>query len=83
MPLHVNDYVIVPIGLDPKHPIDAPATFVGFGIDYPEKNVRDFDGRDVRHRAVVALSGAPWDIELEPYRLAGDGTPVRWLSSAG
>ena len=25
------------------------------------------------------LLGAPWDAELEPFRYAGDGTPVRWL----
>ena len=36
----------------------------------------------LRH-AIDRLLGTPWDIELEPYRLAGDGTPVRWLSSAG
>jgi hypothetical protein len=34
-------------------------------------------------QAVERLLGRPWDIDLEPYRLAGDGTPVRWLSSAG
>jgi len=36
----------------------------------------------LRH-ALDRLLGAPWDVELEPYRLAGDGMPVRWLSSAG
>jgi hypothetical protein len=25
------------------------------------------------------LLGAPWDEELEPFRYAGDGAPVRWL----
>lgn len=25
------------------------------------------------------LLGQPWDDELEPFRHAGDGTPVRWL----
>jgi hypothetical protein len=28
------------------------------------------------------LLGRPWDDELEAYRQAGDGTPVRWLSAA-
>ena len=28
---------------------------------------------------IAALLGAPWDAELEPFRRAGDGTPVRWL----
>jgi hypothetical protein len=25
------------------------------------------------------LLGRPWDDELEPFRHAGDGAPVRWL----
>ena len=25
------------------------------------------------------LVGGPWDDELEPFRYAGDGSPVRWL----
>jgi hypothetical protein len=29
--------------------------------------------------ALNELLGAPWDAELEPFRYAGDGTPVRWL----
>jgi hypothetical protein len=32
--------------------------------------------------ALGRLLGTPWDDELEPYRCSGDGTPVRWLSSA-
>jgi hypothetical protein len=28
---------------------------------------------------VAALLGAPWDAELEPFRYAGEGAPVRWL----
>jgi hypothetical protein len=23
--------------------------------------------------------GGPWDRELEPFRFAGEGAPVRWL----
>jgi hypothetical protein len=29
------------------------------------------------------LLGQPWDAELEIYRHAGEGTPVRWLTQAG
>lgn len=29
--------------------------------------------------AVNRLLGQPWDDELEPFRHAGDGAPVRWL----
>lgn len=28
------------------------------------------------------LLGTPWDHELEPFRRAGDGAPVRWLHAA-
>ncbi len=29
--------------------------------------------------ALDELLGKPWDSELEPFRYAGDGAPVRWL----
>ena len=29
------------------------------------------------------LLGEPWDYELEPFRCAGDGAPVRWLNATG
>jgi len=29
------------------------------------------------------LLGVPWDEELEPFRWAGDGAPVRWLHKVG
>src|SRR3954453_22354767 len=32
-------------------------------------------------QAVDRLLGTAWDDELEPYRQAGDGSPVRWLSA--
>lgn len=31
------------------------------------------------HDAVDELLGRPWDDELEPFRYAGEGAPVRWL----
>jgi hypothetical protein len=33
--------------------------------------------------AIDALLGGPWDRELEPFRYAGDGAPVRWLHKVG
>jgi hypothetical protein len=33
--------------------------------------------------ALGRLLGEPWDAELEPYRQAGEGAPVRWLTQAG
>lgn len=32
---------------------------------------------------VEELLGADWDNELEPFRYAGDGAPVRWLHKVG
>jgi hypothetical protein len=29
------------------------------------------------------LLGEPWDFELEPFRCAADGAPVRWLNATG
>jgi hypothetical protein len=29
------------------------------------------------------LLGTAWDSELEPFRRAGDGAPVRWLNATG
>ena len=29
------------------------------------------------------LLGEPWDDELEPFRCAADGAPVRWLHATG
>ena len=34
-------------------------------------------------REVDKLLGTAWDNELEPFRLAGDGAPVRWLNATG
>jgi hypothetical protein len=32
---------------------------------------------------IARLLGQPWDDELEPFRCAGDGAPVRWLPGTG
>jgi len=32
---------------------------------------------------LTLLLGEPWDDELEPFRRAGDGAPVRWLNATG
>ena len=36
-------------------------------------------GEVVLEDEMRALIGTPWDEELEPFRYAGDGAPVRWL----
>jgi hypothetical protein len=32
---------------------------------------------------LTLLLGEPWDAELEPFRRASDGAPVRWLNATG
>jgi hypothetical protein len=32
---------------------------------------------------LTLLLGQPWDEELEPFRRAGEGAPVRWLNATG
>jgi len=44
------------------------------------------DGRDRARSLEEELSrllGEPWDSELEPFRCAADGAPVRWLHATG
>jgi hypothetical protein len=40
-------------------------------------------GESTLEREVEALLGKPWDDELEPFRYAGEGAPVRWLHQVG
>jgi Protein of unknown function (DUF3145) len=50
----------------------------------PENRLRQLlaSGDDIAD-GVERLLGAPWDAELEPFRHAGDGAPVRWLHQVG
>ncbi|MDO5034198.1 MAG: DUF3145 domain-containing protein [Actinomycetaceae bacterium] len=52
----------------------------------PEDRIRgaleESDPTALRERLDLAL-GTAWDDELEPFRYAGDGVPVRWLHRVG
>lgn len=39
-------------------------------------------GKGALEHELERLLGTPWDHELEPFRRAGDGAPVRWLHAA-
>jgi Protein of unknown function (DUF3145) len=39
-------------------------------------------GKSTLEHEMDRLLGTPWDNELEPFRRAGDGAPVRWLHAA-
>ena len=40
-------------------------------------------GTSVLEKELERLLGSAWDNELEPFRRAGDGAPVRWLNATG
>ncbi|WP_029069186.1 DUF3145 domain-containing protein [Jonesia quinghaiensis] len=53
----------------------------------PETRIRAamehaYDSHRMRRELDLAL-GSAWDAELEPFRYAGDGAPVRWLHQVG
>jgi len=68
--LSPDDFSFLPMGIDP---ISTPKTydmvFAGYGIYAPEHDVDNFEGVDIKDKAVVSLLGAPW--ELDPYGLFG------------
>jgi hypothetical protein len=41
------------------------------------------NGTSPLERELDKLLGSQWDNELEPFRRAGDGAPVRWLNATG
>ena len=41
------------------------------------------DPADALADELTRLLGQPWDEELEPFRCAADGAPVRWLHATG
>ncbi len=70
VPLGSEDFIFLPFGMDPgKTPMKFNLVFSGYGIFAPEEGIDDFKDIDIRGKAVVALSGAPW--ELDPYSLFG------------
>jgi Protein of unknown function (DUF3145) len=41
------------------------------------------NGTSVLEQELELLLGTAWDNELEPFRHASDGAPVRWLNATG
>ncbi len=41
------------------------------------------NGTSVLEKELERLLGTAWDDELEVFRRAGDGAPVRWLNATG
>ncbi len=62
--LEPRDYVFFPTELDPaRMPVKYDFVFAGFGIYAPEKGIDDFEGVDIKGKAVVSMFGARWPLD--------------------
>lgn len=62
--LDSKDVVFLPFGMDPANtPAKYDLVFAGHGVFAPERDVDDFDGADLRGKAVVAMLGASWELD--------------------
>jgi uncharacterized protein DUF3145 len=66
----------------------AATTSANGDILVPENKLRAAmsmaaNGTSVLEKELERLLGAAWDDELEVFRRAGDGAPVRWLNATG
>jgi hypothetical protein len=65
-PIQRSEYLLLPFGLMPTQtPVEFDLVFAGHGVSLPEEGVDDFSDLEVAGKAVVALRGAPW--ELDPH----------------
>ena len=65
-PIQPSEYLLLPFGLRPEQtPVEFELVFAGHGVCVPEEGVDDFEDLEVAGKAVVALLGAPW--ELDPH----------------
>jgi len=73
----------------PELGIFSAVTAANGDIVVPENRLRAAVKMAVRAGAVSLedeidrLLGTAWDNELEPFRRAADGAPVRWLNATG
>lgn len=57
--LHGQEVVLTPTPDEAPVALEAPAVFVGYGLEAPEIGVDDYEGLDVRGKIVVVLNGFP------------------------
>jgi len=72
----------------PNLGIFSATTSANGDILVPENKLRAVlalgaNGTSVLEKEIERLLGAAWDNELEPFRRAGDGAPIRWLNATG
>ena len=57
--LHGQEVVLSPTPDSAPVAVEAPAVFVGYGLEAPEIGIDDYKGLDVRGKVVVVLNGFP------------------------
>ncbi|MGA9581945.1 MAG: M28 family metallopeptidase [Allosphingosinicella sp.] len=57
--VHGQEIVLNPTPDEAPVAVEAPAVFVGYGLQAPEIGIDDYKGLDVRGKVVVALNGFP------------------------
>ncbi len=72
----------------PNLGIFSATTSANGDILIPENKLRAVialgaNGTSVLETELERLLGTAWDNELEPFRRASDGAPVRWLNATG
>ena len=72
----------------PSLGIFSATTSANGDIFVPENKLRAVlalgaNGTAVLEKELERLLGTAWDNELEPFRRASDGAPVRWLNATG
>ena len=64
------------------HPAEGTFRIVA-GEDRLRSLIASARGPEGLAHALDKALGTAWDAELEPYRYAGDGAPVTWLTQVG
>ncbi len=59
-----GDYLFLNIGQEPgKGPLELELVNAGYGVVAEERKVNDFEGLDVRNKAVLTRKGATWSLD--------------------
>ena len=63
--LHGQEVILNPTPEAAPVSLEAPAVFVGYGLQSPELGIDDYKGLDVRGKVVVVLNGFPRDMKSD------------------
>ncbi len=69
--------------LVPENRLRAAMTVAGAPSSVARLAHGEQDAASALEEELSRLLGEPWDCELEPFRCAADGAPVRWLHATG